>query len=379
MHLNLNDEQRMLARTARDFADRHSPIARLRASRYAHEASDADRAVWARYAELGWTALHLPEEAGGLGLGYMDLGVVLEALGRNLNADALVTSHVLGAELLLRTVGAAEAAPLLEPLAAGTGWLAVAHDERAARGRRLHVTARLDEASGAPVLTGDKLDVIGAIDAEYLIVSARLAGGATDAPAGLRLCLVRRDAAGVQVTPLTRIDGRRVANVRFERAPVERVLAGDDAAAAALGQAMDRATAALCAQMLGAAQHAFEITTSYLKTRVQFGVPIGSFQALQHRASKLFVEIELARTATLAALAAIDADHAEQSAWISAAKAACNDTLMHVCHEGIQMHGGVGVTDEYDIGLFLKRAHADRVLLGDTAWHQRRWATLRGY
>jgi alkylation response protein AidB-like acyl-CoA dehydrogenase len=233
-----------------------------------------------------------------------------------------------------------------------------------------------EKVTGGWVIRGEKHQVMGGAGADVFVVSV-----ATDE--GLTLMLVPRSAKGVSVERQHRLDGRDAAIVRFDAVQVgaDAVVGEVDHGLPLLTRAVDRATAALCAEMLGLSNAAFDMTLDYLKTREQFGVPIGSFQALQHRAARLFVELELARSAVMLAHAALDEDPGDVAVAraVSVAKAKCSDVAMLVCHEAIQMHGGIGMTDEHDVGLFLKRARVAEMTFGDAAYHRARFARIDGY
>jgi alkylation response protein AidB-like acyl-CoA dehydrogenase len=209
---------------------------------------------------------------------------------------------------------------------------------------------------------------------------ARSAGGERDA-SGLSLFLVEAGARGLGVEPQQRVDARPAALVRLDGVEVDAsaLVGAEGQGGDLLEEVVDRATVGLCAEMLGAMSEAFERTLAYLKQRVQFGVPIGSFQALKHRAAQMFIEIELARSCLMAAARAVDAGAADAPALVSLAKARCSDAFVQVANEAVQMHGGIGMTDEHDIGFYLKRARAAAVTFGDAAHHRERWARLRGY
>jgi alkylation response protein AidB-like acyl-CoA dehydrogenase len=216
--------------------------------------------------------------------------------------------------------------------------------------------------------------------ADQLLVSARTAGGDAER-AGLTLFLIERRAPGVRVTRQATLDSRNAAIVQLDGVAVgpDAVVGTPDDGAALLADVLDRATAGLCAEMLGGMQAVFAMTLEYLKTRQQFGVPIGSFQALKHRAATLFTEIELARSAVLAAAMALDDAQPQAAQAVSVAKARCSDAFMLAANEGVQMHGGIGMTDEHDVGFYLKRARVAELTFGDAAFHRDRFATLQGY
>ena len=362
MRLILTEEQRALAETARQFIDDHAPIARTRALR--GDPLGFDRALWGKMGELGWLAIPIAEEHGGLGLGYAELALVLEALGRNLTPSPMLSTLLLGAQLIAAAGSDAQRERWLPGVASGESLLAVA-------GLRPKDSLTAVADGGGFRLTGAAQQVLDAQAADRLVVAAALDGGTA-------LFLIDPAAPGVQLTRQHRIDDRAAAQLNLDAAvDAEAALTLDGAEQ--VSSVVDRATIGLCAEMLGGAERAFEITLDYLKERHQFGHPSGSFQALQHRAGHMFVELSLARSVVTAAAQAVDAAPETVPAMASLAKARCNDTFNLIAREGVQMHGGVGVTDEYDIGLYLKRAWACAVSFGDSRAHTDRWATLHGY
>ncbi|MGH7787355.1 MAG: acyl-CoA dehydrogenase family protein, partial [Candidatus Binatia bacterium] len=263
---------------------------------------------------------------------------------------------------------------------AGELLLALAYQEAQSRYDLTHVTTRAERAGDGWRLSGEKRFVLDGNVADRLVVSARTAGGEREAE-GITLFLLDARAPGVQTTRGNMLDGRNAATVRLEGVAVAPgdLLGAVGQGAALLAQVIDRATAALCAEMIGGMDAAFAMTLDYLKTRQQFGVVIGSFQALKHRAAVMFTEIELARSAAMAAAMALDEQHPRAAEIVAAAKARCSETAMLVAHEGVQMHGGIGMTDEHDIGFYLKRARTAELTFGDAAWHRARFATLQNY
>ena len=227
---------------------------------------------------------------------------------------------------------------------------------------------------------GEKTPVLDGACADAFVVAARSAGADADRE-GISLFLVPRDAAGLRIQPLSRVDSRNAAALRLDgvQLPADAQVGAQGQGLALLEEVVERATVGLCAEMLGSMSEAFDRTVRYLKQREQFGVPIGSFQALKHRAANLFVEIELCRSVVMAAARALDEGDAEASRLVSLAKARCSDAFVLVTNEAVQMHGGVGMTDEFDIGFYMKRARVAEVTFGDGAWHRDRWARLGGY
>lgn len=380
MQLVLTEDQELIAKTARDFADEQSPISRFRELRDSGDAEGFSRQLWKEMAELGWVGVPFPEALGGAGMGFAELVVVLEALGRNLAPEPFLSSVAMAGQALLLGGSEEQQQTWIPGLVEGDKLLSLAYLEMGSRFDLNCVTARAEEKDGSFRISGQKVQVLDGHVADAFVVSARTAGDDSDAE-GIGLFLVPADAAGVTTERQSRLDSRGAAIVSFDGVEV-----GADAAIGEVGNAagllervVDRATVALGAEMLGGMSKAFELTLDYLRERKQFGVPIGSFQALKHRAANVFVEIELSRSTVMAAARAVDEENEDLPKLVSVMKARCSDAYILVANEGIQMFGGVGMTDEYDIGLFLKRARAAELTFGDAAWHRDRWARLSGY
>ncbi|HWP66538.1 MAG TPA: acyl-CoA dehydrogenase [Candidatus Limnocylindria bacterium] len=381
MALVLSEEQRLLQRTAREFVTGRSSMKRIRELRDRADLGFSPE-LWREMAALGWAGIVLPEQYGGIGLGYADLMVVMEELGRGLMPEPMLSTVLLGANTLLLGGTDAQKKAHLSKVAAGEALLALAQQEPRSRYELAHVETRAERAGDGYRLSGEKVQVLDGAAADHLIVSARTSGGLRDA-AGVTLFLLSRDAAGLGVEPQRRVDARGAALVHLDGvvAKPEAIVGEVGEGAVLLQRVIDRATIALTAEMLGAMTVAFEMTLDYLKTRQQFGKPIGSFQALKHRAARLYVELELARSLVMAAHEAIDAGKtdAEIARLASATKARLSDAFVLIANEAIQMHGGIGMTDEHDIGFFLKRARASEIQFGDAAFHRARVAALEGY
>jgi alkylation response protein AidB-like acyl-CoA dehydrogenase len=380
MQLVLTEDQDLLAKTAADFVSQNSPVARLRALRDADDPDRFSRALWKQMAELGWVGIPFPESLGGAGMGLAELAVVLEELGRNLAPEPFLSTVLLAGGVLQLAGSESQQKRWLEPAVQGDAFLALAQQERASRFDLHRVATRAESAGGGFRLSGEKVAVLDGAAADALIVVARSAG-AEDDRRGISLFLVPASAPGLVVERLSRVDSRGAALVRLDGCQV-----GADALVGVQGEglpvleaAVDRATVGLCAEMFGSMSQAFDRTLDYLKHRIQFGVPIGSFQALKHRAAELFIQIELCRSAVMAAARAVDAGSSEAAVLVSLAKARCSDAGILVANEAIQMHGGIGMTDEHEIGFYLKRARVAELTLGDGAWHRARWARLAGY
>lgn len=378
IQLRYNDEQQELARIAKSFAEKHCQPTRLRQLRDDRDPLQYTPAIWNQMAELGWLAVHIPEDYGGVELGFAELAIILEAVGKGLAPEPLLSSLVLGGVTILEGGSDAQKEALLPSIADGSRIFTLAHQEKAADYDRQLCETTATQDGDQWVISGNKCHVLDAGNATDILVVARTHGDARDRN-GLSIFLVDANAEGLEKTALERIDSRNAAHLRFNNVKAREVIGNIGQAADLIDRVLDRATIALCAEAVGALQHAFDISIEYIKERVQFDVPIGSFQALQHRAADLFAEVELARSITLAAARAVDQDPALVPELAAAAKATISEAFLHVTREGIQFHGGVGVTDEYDIGLYLKRAHIVAATFGDATWQRDRWASLRGY
>jgi acyl-CoA dehydrogenase len=378
MNLLLNEEETLLKHGAHAFFQERMPVKALRALRDARDPDGFDRARWGEMAALGWSGILIPEAYGGAGFGYRGMGQILEEAGRTLAASPLVSTALIAAPLLLATASAAQKQALLPAIAAGQTLLALALDETP-RHAPSCIATRAERSGSGYVLAGAKRFVVDGHVARHFIVAARTSG-AVDARAGISLFLVDAAAPGLQCTRTWMVDSRNAANLVLDAVQVgaDALLGALDGGHAPLEASLDGARAGLAAEMLGAGLEAFERTIAYLKLRRQFGVAIGSFQALKHRAALMFCELELTRSAVLAALDALDRGGAEAAALASLAKAKAADTLELVSCEAVQMHGGIGMTDAEEIGFFLKRARVAQQMLGDACFHRDRYASLMG-
>ena len=380
MQLVLTEDQELLAKTAADWVREHSPVARVRKLRDDRDPTGFSRALWKQMAELGWVGIPFPESHGGAGMGFADLAVVLEQLGRTLAPEPFLSTVLLAGQAIELGGSDAQKQAWLPRVCAGDAILAFAQQEAKSRYDLFRVATRAHPDGAGFRLDGEKIQVLDAANADALVVVARTAGDERD-ESGVTFFLVAKSAPGLAITPQTRIDHRSAALVRLDGVRV-----GADAAIGPVGQGgtllaqiVDRATAGLCAEMLGAMSQIFDDTVEYLRTRQQFGVPIGSFQALKHRAAKVFMEIELARSAVMAVARAPDEGDADVAKLVSLAKARCSDAFVLAANEAVQMFGGVGMTDEYDVGFYIKRARVAEATFGDAAWHRERWSRLSGY
>jgi acyl-CoA dehydrogenase len=380
MQLVLTEDQELIAKTAADFVGEQSPVSRMRALRDAGDPLGYSRALWKEMAELGWLGIPFPESVGGAAMGLADLAVVVEALGRTLAPEPFLSCVALSGSAIAELGSDAQQAEWLTPIVEGERVVAFAHTEAGSRYDIHHVETEARADGDAYRLSGRKVQVLDGAGADAFVVVARSSGAAGD-PAGIGLFLVPADAKGVTIERQFRLDSRNAAIVELDdvAVPADAVLGTAGRAGEALERIIDRATVVLCAEMLGGMSQAFDMTVAYLKERQQFGVPIGSFQGLKHRAARVFMEVELSRSCVMAAARAIDEGDADAAKLVSLAKARCSDAYVLVANEGVQMFGGVGMTDEYDIGLYMKRARAAELTFGDAAYHRDRWARLSSY
>ena len=376
MPLVLNEEQNMLKDAAKDFCSNSTPITQLRKLRDDKDENGFDKATWQQMVELGWAGITIPEEFGGLGFGFMGMGVVLEECGRTLTASPLYSTAVLGASAIIHGGSDEQKGDLLPQVAGGEMLLALAVEETPHHNPyRAETTA--EKSGNGYTVTGDKKFVLDGHVADKLGVVARTSGNSGDRD-GITLILVDGSADGVSATRTSMADSRNAANISFNGAAG--VIIGEEGKGAdVLDKVLDTGRILLSAEMLGGIQECFERTIEYLKTREQFGVPIGSFQALKHRAAEMFCEIELSKSVVLEALSALDEDSEEVAELASLAKARLNDTYNLVSSEGVQMHGGIGMTDEYEIGFFMKRSRICEHTFGNSAFHRDRYGVLQGY
>ena len=375
----LTEEQSLLRDSAKTWTQEKSPVSAFRKMRDSGAPLGYDPAAFAEMAEMGWTGVIIPEEFGGSDFGYVGLGLILEETGRTLTASPLLASALAGASAIVLGGSEAQKQSWLPKIASGEAVATLAVDEGAHHAPNKVAVAAGKHGAGYS-LTGQKTFVLEGMAADVFVVSARTSGD-TSEPAGISLFLVPADAAGLSRKPLKLADSRGAAMLSFDNVMLgaEALLGVEGEGYALLEKVLDRARAGLAAEMLGSAVQGFETTLDYLKTRVQFGQVIGAFQALQHRAAKMFTELELARSCVEAALAAIDNDTPDVPELVSLAKAKVGDTLHLVSNEMVQMHGGIGMTDAHDAGLYLKRARAAEAAFGGQSYHRDRYARLQGY
>ena len=377
MPLFLNDDQAMLADTARPFMAEQAPVGHMRALRDAGDPTGFSRDLWRRFAEMGFTGMLVEEAHGGLGLGQVEAGIVLEEIGRNLTPSPFLSTSV-GAVTALKGA-AALAERWLPGIVAGEVVAALAIDE-GTHHRPLRTALRAERSGNGFRLTGDKRFVAHGHVADLLIVAARTAGAPGEAD-GITLFAVEKDAPGLTATPERLADASLASRLSFEGVQVDAdaVIGEVDGGWAALSQVLAAVRTGAAAEMGGVSAAALAMTVDYLKSRKQFGVHIGSFQALQHRAAHLYAEMEVTRAAVLKAQQLLDAGdpQAERATLVAKAMAGLTTTL--AVQEGVQMHGGIGMTDAYDIGFYMKRGRVLGEMFGDADFHADQLARLSGY
>jgi alkylation response protein AidB-like acyl-CoA dehydrogenase len=373
MPLILTEEQTMLKEAADGFLAERAPIAHLRQLRDDRDPDGVSRELWRAFGEMGFAGVIVPEADGGSGLGAVEAGVIAESLGRTLTPSPFMGSSVLAASVLTGAGSQAQKSAWLGRLSAGEAILALAVDEGPKHApSRIATTA--ERSGNGFVLNGAKGFVLDGHVADALIVAARTEGGLT-------LFLLDPKTAGVEIERTVMVDAHNAARVVLTdvRVDADAVIGAVDGGQGPLDAALTLGRACAAASLVGAGDQAFQTTLEYLRTRKQFGKAIGEFQALQHRAAHLFTEIEIAQAAVLAALQAIDAGREDAGLIASIAKAKAGRVAELAVQEAVQMHGGVGMTDEYDVGLFMKRVRVLNELLGDAGFHQERLAQSQGF
>lgn len=374
MALILTDDQTQLRDSARDFLSEQSPVAALRKLRDGADADGFSRPLWGQFAEMGYTGVLVPELHGGLGLGHVEAGVVMDQIGRQLCASPLLASGIVAVTALKLGGSAAQQAAWLPKLASAQAIATLAIDEGGKhRPQKLATTARAD--GGGWVLDGAKALVLDGHVADLLIVAARVGD------AGTGLFLVDAKAAGVSIERTVMVDAHNAARVRLAgvRVGADAILGTPETGAATLAATLDAGRCAAAAELMGLADEVFARTLDYIRQRKQFGKLIGEFQGLQHRASALYADLEISRAAVLRAQQKLDADISTAGKAVAVAKARAGRTATTAVQEGVQMHGGMGMTDAFDIGFFMKRARVLNELWGDQHFHQDAFASHTGY
>ena len=374
MPLILTDTQTQLRDSARDFLAEQAPVSQLRALRDSADADGFSRPLWRQFAQMGFTGVLVPEAHGGLGLGHVEAGVVMERIGHQLCASPLLASGIVAATAIAQAGTPAQQQRWLPALAGGQLIATLAVDETPKHRPQPHATTATRDGDGW-LLNGAKTLVLDGHVADLLVVVAAL----PDGMAGL--FVVPRDAVGLTIERTLMVDAHNAARLQLAGVPLpaDALLGGSAAGGLALSAALDAGRAAAAAELLGLADEVFERTVQYLKDRRQFGKQIGEFQALQHRAAHLYTELEITRAALLKAQQLLDADIHHASAAVAVAKARAGRTATLAVQEAVQMHGGMGMTDAFEIGFFMKRARVLQELWGDANFHHDMLALRRGY
>jgi acyl-CoA dehydrogenase len=379
MALVLNEEQSMLRDSARGLVSDKAPVAHLRKLRDTKDATGFSRDLWKTFAEMGFAGLLVPEDFGGSGLGAVEAGVVMEEIGRTLMPSPFLSTGVVAATALTRGGSAAQKSEYLTKLAKGDLIASLAVDE-GAKHRPVKTAMQATRSGNGFKLKGAKAFVVDGHVAGLLIVVARSAGkpGERD---GLTLFLVDPKTKGIAIERTAMVDAHNAARIVFDDVEVtaDSVLGEVDQGGVLLDGILNVGRAAVASEMVGTSEEAFIRTVTYLKERKQFGKLIGEFQALQHRAAHLYTEIEITKAAVMKALQMLDTDFDNAGAAVAVAKAKAGSTATLAVQEAVQMHGGVGMTDAFDIGFFMKRARVCQELFGDSAFHAEQLARLKGY
>ncbi len=380
MGLVLTEEQTLLKETASQFFQEKLPVANLRKLRDEKNADGFDRGTWKEMADLGFAGVLVPESYGGTEFGPVGLGVILEQAGRTIASTPLLSTVLLGTTAIQLGGSQTQRQDFLPAIAAGETIMALALEEGPHHNpTRIAATATAD--GDGFKLSGTKTFVIDGHVADTLIVVARTSGEVSD-PNGLTLFLVNtKGTDGLEITRTIMADSRNAANVTLKdvSVPASAVLGGVDGGWDVLEPVLDAGRIGVSAELMGLIQEAFDQTLVYLKERTQFGEPIGSFQALQHRAAEMFAELEVCRSVVLDALSALEDRRNDVPSLASLAKARLSEASKHITNECLQMHGGVGMTDEYDVGLFMKRARVAAATFGNAGFHRDRYAGLDGF
>ena len=379
MALVLTEEQAMLRDSARGLISDKAPVSHLRHLRDSKDAAGFSRELWKSFAEMGFAGLLVPEKFGGSGLGCVEAGVVMEEIGRTLMPSPFLSTAVLAASALSRGGSNAQQSEYLPKISAGQLLAALAVDE-GTKHRPLQTALQASRSGNGFRLKGSKAFVVDGHVADLLIVAARSSGAAGERD-GLTLFLVNPATRGIATERTVMVDSHNAARIDFNNVEVnaDNVLGEVDQGFALLEGVLNIGRAAVASEMVGLSEEVFGRTVAYLKERKQFGRPIGEFQALQHRAAQLYIDIEITRAAVLKAQQALDGDLESAASAVSVAKARAGTTATRAVQEGVQMHGGMGMTDQFDIGFFMKRARVCEELFGDANFHADRLARARSY
>ena len=379
MKLVLTEEEQFLKDTAKNFADERSPITHFRALRDNNDPLLWDKDLWSEMTKLGWPGILIPEEYGGSNFGVTGISVILNECAKTLTPSPLFATGVIGAYSITNYGTEKQKEFYLPKIVNGELTTALAIDESSHHNPAdTEIIAKKQGSSF--IINGKKTFVIDGASADLIILLARTSGIKGDMT-GLTLFLVDANSNGIDRRKLDMADSRNYANINFKNVeiPDSDILGDLETGGETIENILDIGRIAMASEMLGNAEAAFETTLDYLKQRKQFGVLIGSFQALQHRAAEMFCEIELTKSSVMGAMKAADEGSNELQRLSSLAKTMAGETLHLVSNEAVQMHGGIGVTDEYDIGFFLKRARVAEQIFGSSKYHTERYANLSGF
>ena len=379
MKLILNEEQQFLKDTAKNFAEERTPVNHFRSLRDDNDSKLWDMDIWQEMVKLGWSGILIPEEFGGSNFGVAGISVILQECGKTLTPSPLFATGVLGAHAITHFGTEEQKNNYLPKIVSGEITTAIAIDETSHHDPlKTNMSAVLKD--DAYILNGKKVFVVDGASADIFIVLARTSGNSGD-NTGLTLFIVENNQPNIEVTKLSMADSRNYANISFSNVVIQKeaILGDAEAGGEAIENILDIGRIAISAEMLGNAEAAFESTINYLKERKQFGVLIGTFQALQHRAAEMFCELELTKSSVMAAMQGADDNSNELQRLASLAKTIAGETLHLVSNEAIQMHGGIGVTDEYDLGFYLKRARVVEQIFGSSKFHTERYANISGF
>ncbi|MFK7775527.1 MAG: acyl-CoA dehydrogenase family protein [Saprospiraceae bacterium] len=375
MNLVINEEQQMLKTSAKEFLKNRAPIEALRKLRDSKDSKGYDPQLWKEMAEMGWASLNIPEAYGGMDFGFVGFGQVLEEMGRTLVATPMVSTCLVGTSIINFGGNTMQKENFLPRIADGSILLSLASEESNAH-RPLKVSTQYSKTDNDYSISGKKVFVLDGNVADYFVVTT------TDTNnKGITLFIVDAKSEGITIEKKIMMDSRNAAVVTFENVKVtEADLIGEEGKGKkTLEKALDIARIGLSAEMLGSMQEAFDRTIAYLKERKQFGVVIGTFQALQHRAAHMYCEIQLCKSLVIKSLQAIDSDSPMLPYMASMTKSKVGEVLQLITNEGIQLFGGIGMTDDEEIGFFMKRARVAQQTFGDYNYHLDRFATLSGF
>ena len=379
MKLILTEEQEFLRDTAKDFAQERTPVTHFRSLRDNKDENLWDKDIWQEMVNLGWSGILIPEEFGGSDFGVAGISVILQECGKTLTPSPLFSTGVLGAYAISNFGTQEQKEKYLSKIVSGEITTALAVDESSHHDPS-KTLFKAEQKGSDFLLNGKKTFVIDGDSADILIILARTSGNSGDL-AGLTLFIVESNVEGIKKIKLDMADSRNYANIEFNDVECSNksILGALESGGETVERILDIGRIAMSAEMLGNAESAFETTIDYLKQRKQFGVLIGTFQALQHRAAEMFCEIELTKSAVMAAIHGADENSNELQRLSSLAKTIAGETLNLVSNEAIQMHGGIGVTDEYDLGFFIKRSRVAEQIFGSSTYHTERYANLSGF